>query len=873
MASQRMLDEIEKTVKGQAGMPASPVVGQPTPTPTFTPSAQLTPSGAETLKGGFKKAAGIITYPAKKAWDITSKAMRGLMRYTLSPIAGGIKAVQAERQKQYGSWGDIGPGWSPAKTITPYKKFIPGAIEGWKKYQTFEDVLQQRHPEKPLSTGEAIASLTANIGLDPLTWGATPAKLLSLSGKALKAAKLPELATKILPKIASVAEKIPGYERAKLLARAIPSALSPKYEMGLEKYPEAYKAIRDFPYEVKYGTEKLGRAIQKGFKGIPEEHFEDMAKLMEPQLWPKEAPQIVQKFKDLGIWPKVQETLHGARMAGKESLYGLAEKGIVGGEKVKGWLKRPYLAHLDFPEKELQRTEAFPYQAIKARWSYLKPRKGAEGYSLQLPEVLHKRLSKQWFDETVVGLKGGLARAFGKPIEAGKELLQGHIAIEDKAFRGLQMPKEIVEAIQQSVMPKALKKPEFEAALDTAKYLDALWRRMATGGIIIPRSQFTGRNVITNIFHSWLVGLPLQRVVGRYKQAANELYRGMTTLNWTADMEKAQRIGVLGAGWAGTELTGKFTKFGKISKTLSGEYYGQANRFIEDVSRYALWKEMLSRGMDAGEAAEIVRKGLFNYPEITGFQKAVRTAIPFSTWKFKNVPLQLWAAFNIPGKWVTPYKVKTAIESMSGESKPEQIPLEAKREFSVRMPYKGKEGEPVYKLPGGGWEELASLTPRETALSLHPYLKAPLELLMNRELWSGKPIFKEEVPGALPEEERKAAAASYLKRQFLTYPLKPVRQLIPETKVGKFLGASESEKKSTLADTILRQLTGILTARVLPEDEKWYYIRMKQAVGDNKDLLYRLANQLSEGKITKEEYDKRSEEALDRMEEILQGNF
>ena len=867
-----MLDEIEKTVKGQAGMPTSSM-RQLTPPSTITPSAQLTPSGTEALKGGFKKVAGIVTYPTKKAWDITSKVMRELMRYTLSPLAGGIKAVQAKRQKQYGSWGDIGPGWSPAKTIIPYKKFIPGAIEGWKKYTQFPDVFQQRHPKTPLSVGEAVAGLTLDTGLDLLMWGATPAKAISLLGKGAKAMKIPQLATRILPKIASVAEKIPGYEKARLLARAPLVALSPKYEMGLEKYPGVYKAIRDLPYEVKYGTEKIGRTIQKGFKGIPEEHWDDMAKLMEPQKWPEEAPQIVQKFKNLGIWPRVQETLHGVRMAGKESLYSLAEKGIVGGEKVKKWLKRPYLAHLDFPEKELQRIETFPYQAIKARWSYLKPRKGAEGYSLKLPEVLHKRLSKQWFDETVVSLKKGLAQQFGKTVEAGKGLLPGHIVSSDKAFRGLQMPKEIIKAIEQKVMPRIPKKEEYVAVLDAAKYADALWRRMATAGIIIPRTQFSGRNVITNIFNSWLIGMPLHRVVGRYKQAASELYRGLTTLQWTNDMERAQRIGVIGTGWAGTELTGKFGKFGKIGKTLTGEYYGQANRFIEDVSRYALWKEMLSKGMDAKAAGEIVRKGLFNYPEITGFQKAVRTIIPFSTWKFKNIPLQLWAIFNVPGKWVIPYKVKTAIESMTEEPRPEQIPTEAKREFSIRMPYKGKEGEPAYKLPGGGWEELTSLTPREMGLSLHPYLKAPLELLMNRELWSGKPIFKEEIPGALPEAERKAMVSAYLKRQFLTYPLKPLRQFMPETKVGKFLGASESEKKSTLADTILRQLTGILTARVLPENEKWYYIRMKQAVGDNKDLLYRLATQLSEGKITKEEYDKRSEATLNRIEEILQGNF
>jgi len=73
---------------------------------------------------------------------------------------------------------------------------------------------------------------------------------------------------------------------------------------------------------------------------------------------------------------------------------------------------------------------------------------------------------------------------------------------------------------------------------------------------------------------------------------------------------------------------------------------------IENNARMALFIDRVDKGDSLDDAAMAVKKYLFDYNELTDFERnSMRNLIPFYTWMRKNIPLQLASILKQPGKY------------------------------------------------------------------------------------------------------------------------------------------------------------------------------------------------------------------------------
>ena len=89
---------------------------------------------------------------------------------------------------------------------------------------------------------------------------------------------------------------------------------------------------------------------------------------------------------------------------------------------------------------------------------------------------------------------------------------------------------------------------------------------------------------------------------------------------------------------------------------------------IENNSKIAHFIAKRESGLSNTEAAKSVRKYLFDYGDLTDFErKTMRTILPFYTWMRKNMPLQVQAMFEDPGRYAKIPKFFLNLESVSSD--------------------------------------------------------------------------------------------------------------------------------------------------------------------------------------------------------------
>ncbi len=161
---------------------------------------------------------------------------------------------------------------------------------------------------------------------------------------------------------------------------------------------------------------------------------------------------------------------------------------------------------------------------------------------------------------------------------------------------------------------------------------------------------------------------------------------------------------------------------------------------IEEHSRILNFLTNLQKRGDASLAAELTKQYLFDYGNLSNFEKNVmRRLIPFYTWPRKNLELQVRTLIKEPGKIVTQIKafnnIKRATMGESGLTDQELQGLPAFYRNSLAIPF-GREGNKLQLITG-------AQLPAETALqflpnllgSLSPALKLPLELATDTDFF------------------------------------------------------------------------------------------------------------------------------------------
>ena len=193
----------------------------------------------------------------------------------------------------------------------------------------------------------------------------------------------------------------------------------------------------------------------------------------------------------------------------------------------------------------------------------------------------------------------------------------------------------------------------------------------------------------------------------------------------------------------------------------------------ENFGRYQHLVYMLKKGLTPQEAVKSVKKYLFDYSELTQFEKRVmKRIIPFYSWTRKNVPLQIENAIKTPYKYLALTKIRDAVESQvpGGTVNQEYLPEWAKSSAVIQLG-KDPQGRNRY-MPTTGFlpaSDLSDLTlggvGEKIQSGLSPFIKAPIEYITNKDLY-----FKNEIdrlrkvdPGIKRELQlmAKVAAKSY----------------------------------------------------------------------------------------------------------------
>jgi hypothetical protein len=161
---------------------------------------------------------------------------------------------------------------------------------------------------------------------------------------------------------------------------------------------------------------------------------------------------------------------------------------------------------------------------------------------------------------------------------------------------------------------------------------------------------------------------------------------------------------------------------------------------LDHLSFY-LWNRE-AKHMTADAAAQQVKEALFDYTDLTPFeQRTMKSIAPFYTWMRKNIPFQLKQMVENPGRQATYAKAGIESQQAAGGDKGSIVPGYIANNLAFKVPF----GKNNYYTTSAGVTDLRAFEGKsgleeKTIGSLNPIFKTPMELIANRNTFTGQPI-------------------------------------------------------------------------------------------------------------------------------------
>lgn len=219
----------------------------------------------------------------------------------------------------------------------------------------------------------------------------------------------------------------------------------------------------------------------------------------------------------------------------------------------------------------------------------------------------------------------------------------------------------------------------------------------------------------------------------------------------------------------------------------------KANSFVNDAMRGAALLALMDDGHDAASAADKLRRTMFDYHDMTHFErKYMRTVFPFYSWMRNNIPYQMHMLLQRPAFFSLAPKAQAALEeAIAGEQRvpmglrpswmrsqlATQIGDNPDSRFAFMLGNSLPQNEIVNILQGAVGFDGAQEMLHYFGSSLNPLISAPLQIGGKQEYFSGRqigPVGKGDV--TVPE--------------FLTSLVRPVAEA---KKIGEAAGRSGTE--------------------------------------------------------------------------------
>ena len=187
------------------------------------------------------------------------------------------------------------------------------------------------------------------------------------------------------------------------------------------------------------------------------------------------------------------------------------------------------------------------------------------------------------------------------------------------------------------------------------------WKMWSLGA----RPAYHSKNTIGNLWNNYLAGVNTPKPYAdaaafQVKLAKNNMNGSIAGYKTDELYEAMATRGIFGEGQYSGDIartvedvlkggsSNPFTLSTRNPILRGGFKVGQT---IEDNARIALFIDSLNKGKNFDEAASQVRKYLFDYGDLSPFERStLKRLMPFYTWSRKNLPLQLEAIVRHPDK-------------------------------------------------------------------------------------------------------------------------------------------------------------------------------------------------------------------------------
>ncbi len=361
-------------------------------------------------------------------------------------------------------------------------------------------------------------------------------------------------------------------------------------------------------------------------------------------------------------------------------------------------------------------------------------------------EALNKALKR--FEMPSVGLEGAQYITY----EMKTKGLAGFYNIPVGAKAGLDAMQATGKQLPKSLGP-LLKLTDFITN----------WTKM---GLTMFFPAFHGRNLISNIFassadiglaaidpvnHYHAMRILLSNVDGSFKMKGGRVKTYAEARNEM--LENGVQLGRLdiaeltGAGARGVDrIIEKLAPHGTVRGLLNPQN-------IENEARAVHYISLMRNGATPQDAAMRMKKYLFDYQDLASAEKGFfRRIFPFWTWNTKNIRRQLQNLIDHPGAIAAQAKLLPHERGPDADMMPEYL----RGQIAVRIKDQpGKTGSfltgldiPINNMNllwAGGFQQ----TFKEWISFLNPLIKAPLEIGMNLESFSGRSIKGEKWIGTM----------------------------------------------------------------------------------------------------------------------------
>lgn len=243
-----------------------------------------------------------------------------------------------------------------------------------------------------------------------------------------------------------------------------------------------------------------------------------------------------------------------------------------------------------------------------------------------------------------------------------------------------------------------------------AKILDkymGLWKGYAT--VPFPFGiGFVIRNATGNVWNSVVLAGTQFKAFGAAKQVQKLVAKGLKEGDPLAYLDDTQRRiyqeaidnNALGSGFFHNDIgdfdpdvvfdvPGWKQRINPLDDRNVGLETGRRfNDWIEQNARLATFMSQRAKGLSAEQAAAITRKYLFDYTDLTDFDRWAKKFSPFWTFTRKNLPLQLEHMVKQPGKYTSLEHFLDAARGQAAEHPEQNIPEWMRQAGATVLPFK-----------------------------------------------------------------------------------------------------------------------------------------------------------------------------------------